>query len=298
MRALRFWCAAASLALAGCSGDTTAPQDAGTIAVFGTLYIGKTIDEPGIRVSRVQPIEAPYDRDEAAVNDALVTIRREGAPAPDTLRLARPGEYVGSGFSIAARTTYHLRVVVPGGPEITATTTTPDSFSASGGPPHGPVEYEALQDLYPILVRCENAKQILLVDAYCNEDWEDARYVNPFGSRNAPEDYDEYGGDNGPPRHISAYFRLDQIVRDGDAYVIDFYSAMMAYYGSYDVHVLSIDDNTYNYLYRDHPEENGGIEGGIGLFGSAERRVWTVVSVPNVVPDGLGAASLLSEPDR
>ena len=29
-----------------------------------------------------------------------------------------------------------------------------------------------------------------------------------------------------------------------------------------------IDDNFHNYLYKEHAELNGGIEGGIGVFGS------------------------------
>jgi hypothetical protein len=271
---------AALLALAGCAEDTTGPQATGTIAVFGTLYIGeRPAGVNGIHVTRVEPIDAPYDADSAAVNDALVTLLREGEVEPDTLEWMGPGVY-GTWRTIEARTTYHLRVEVPGHAPITASTTTPYAFEAEGGPPHRHVAYDSLQAFYPILVRCEDPRQVFVVDAYCQEKWEDARYVNPFGNRNAPDDYDEYGGDNGEPRHIFGYFRLEQVVMSGDAYLIDFYSAMMVFYGEYDVQVLSIDDNTYNYIYRDHPEENGGIVGGIGLFGSAQRRVWTLVSEP------------------
>ena len=42
---------------------------------------------------------------------------------------------------------------------------------------------------------------------------------------------------------------------------------------------MSIDQNYYNWLYRDHREENGGINGGIGVFGSACRRLWNVRAV-------------------
>jgi hypothetical protein len=272
--------AAAAVALAGCTGDSTAPQKNSEIAVFGTLYVGEAVsDTNAIFVTRVRPVDEYYDRDEAAVNDALVTIRRDGADSPDTLMLVRPGRYADSTLFIEPRTTYHLRVATPDGRVLTAMTTTPYPFQVEAGPPTVPssqVPHSVLQDSFPVLVRCENPDQVFVVDAYCLETWETARYVNPFGSHNAPDNDDEYGNENGEPRHIFAYFRIGQVVTENDAYVIDFYSAMIAFFGLFDVQVLSVDDNTYNYLYRDHPEEHGGIVGGIGLFGSAQRRVWRI----------------------
>jgi hypothetical protein len=50
----------------------------------------------------------------------------------------------------------------------------------------------------------------------------------------------------------------------------------MAFYGQYEVGVYSIDDNYYNYLYRDHPERNGGVTGGVGCFSSACRKTYRV----------------------
>jgi hypothetical protein len=51
---------------------------------------------------------------------------------------------------------------------------------------------------------------------------------------------------------------------------------MMVFYGRQQVQLLSIDDNYYNFLYREHPEESGGIIGGIGVFGSAYRKDYRV----------------------
>ncbi|MBD3335029.1 MAG: hypothetical protein GF355_05895 [Candidatus Eisenbacteria bacterium] len=59
--------------------------------------------------------------------------------------------------------------------------------------------------------------------------------------------------------------------REEELFRIEFYSAMMVFYGRYEVQLLAIDDNAYNYLYREHPEESGGIVGGLGVFGSAYR---------------------------
>lgn len=271
-----------ALALAGCSSDATAPQETGTIAVFGTLFVGEALpsfpDTNAVHVTRVRPIDERYDREEAAVDDAVVTLLRDGAAAPDTLSLRGAGAYGNPNVVIRPNTMYRLRVEVPGHDPITAATTTPDSSEIAGGPPPFVPEHESLQDRYPILVRCGNPEQVFLVDAYCRETWVTARYVNPFGSHNAPDDDEEYGGENGEPRHIFAYFRIEQVIQSDGAYVIDFYSAMMAFFGAYDIQVLAIDANLYNYLYRDHPEENGGIRGGIGLFGSAQRRVWHVTT--------------------
>jgi hypothetical protein len=267
----------ALVSFAGCAGDATAPETRDEIAVFGSLYVGERVTSSNaVLVTRVRPIDEPYDLGAAAVENAIVTLWRDGIPSPDTLASVGGGRYENSSVAIDPLTTYRLRVEVPGDRVLTAVTTTPHAFEWEGGAPRAPVpvRHGAIQDSFPIFVRCEDPEQIFLVDVYCRENWEDARYVNPFGGVEGPQDYGEYGGDNGEPRHIFAYFRLEQVVEEAPGYRIDFYNAMMAFFGDYDVQVLSIDENTYNWLYRDHPEENGGIVGGIGLFGSAQRAHW------------------------
>lgn len=284
LRSVALCLLALAAGVTGCSDDATAPPR-DEVAVFGYLFVGETVGAADpIVVTRVRPIGAYYDPAEAAVNDAVVTLRREGDTRAETLRAVGPGAYAAPGFPIEERTTYDLRVEIPGDRVLEARTTTPYAFDIDGGPPVLPdsVPHSIVQDTYPILVACENPAQIALVDVYCREAWQDARYITPFGDHAAPDDYDEYGGDNGEPRHIQAYFRLQDLVRTGggsgagERYVIDFYSAMMAFYGTYTVQVFTIDDNYYRFLYRDHPEEEGGIVGGIGVFGSACRRSWEV----------------------
>ena len=268
---------------AGCSDDATEPPTRDEVAIFGYLYIGETVSvENAILVTRVRPVGEFYDPVEATVNDALVTLRRVGDAEPETLRAVGPGSYAAPDYPIEARATYDLSVAIPGDRTLHARTTTPFAFEAEGGPPGLPdsVPHTILQDAHPVYLACDDPEQIALVDVYCREDWEPARYIYPFGDREAPDDYAEYGGDNGEPRHISAYFRLNDLVRVGEGaderFVIDFYSAMMAFYGAYAVQVFTIDDNYYRFLYRDHPEEEGGIVGGIGVFGSACRRSWEI----------------------
>lgn len=274
--------ATALVALVGCGGDTSGPATADEFTVFGYLYVGEQVGEANaIRVSRVRPIDELYDRDAAGVSNAIVTLTPEGG-TPETLELVAPGAYADSAVVIAPLTTYHLRIEVPGERVITAATTTPVAIQIEGGPPEIPetVRQEILQDSYPVAVTCDDPEQILLTDVYCLEDWRAARWIYPIGPDETPTDYEEYGGDDGEPRHIFAYFRANDIVQEAGQYRIDFYGAMMAFYGRYTVHVSAIDTNTYDYIYKDHPEENGGVVGGIGLFGSACRRTWRVQVTP------------------
>lgn len=268
----------------GCSDDATEPPTRDEVAVFGYLYVGEAVSvENAILVTRVRPVGEFYDPAEAAVNDALVTLRREGESKPETLVAVGPGSYAAPDYRIEARAAYDLAVEIPGDRTLHARTTTPFALEAEGGPPVLPdsVPHAILQGAFPVYLACDDPEQIALVDVYCREEWETARYIYPFGDREGPEDYAEYGGDNREPRHIVAYFRLSDLVRvaggGGDErFIVDFYSAMMAFYGTYTVQMFTIDRNYYNFLYRDHPEEEGGIVGGIGVFGSACRRSWEV----------------------
>jgi hypothetical protein len=282
---IRRWALSLALALAaGCGdGDTTGPETRDEIVVFGYLYVGETVsEENAIRVSRTAPVLDPYDRDETAITGAVVILRREGSAERDTLAEVAPGTYADSAFAVEALATYHLRIEIEGEDSITASTTTPWPFTITREPLALPdsMRHSAIADSFPIYLLCDNEEQIFLVDAYCLENWEDARYIDPFGAEEGPEDYQEYGGDNGEPRHIAPYFRVKGLEREGDEYRIGWYGDLMAFYGLYDIQVLSIDDNIYNWLYRDHPELYGGVRGAIGVFGSAHRAAWRVRAVP------------------
>jgi hypothetical protein len=267
------------LALTGCEGDVTGPSLRDEIAVFGFLYVRESVTESNaLLVTRTQPVLDPYDPEQAVVTDATVTLRPEGQSVPDTLEMVRPGYYADPEFNVAPLTTYHLTVSIPGEEIITATTTTPVSYSLYNGPLPLPATMR-LADIpgrYAFELTCSDPRQIFLLDVYCLESWEDARYVNPWGDHDRPDDEGEYGYENREPRRMSAYFRIEDVPRDGDFYTIGFYSAMMVFWGNYEVNLLAVDDNYYNFLYREHPEESGGIVGGIGVFGSACRSRYLV----------------------
>ena len=51
-----------------------------------------------------------------------------------------------------------------------------------------------------------------------------AFYVYSVGSESHPKDYQDYGGDNGQPRHIFAYGRVRNLARANGGYLVSFYS--------------------------------------------------------------------------
>lgn len=269
------------LLLSGCGGAPTKPKYVEEIAVSAYLYVGEAVsDSSPVVLTRTRPVDEYYDASEAAIRDAVVTLRADDTALEDTLRMVAPGRYANPAVVIRPRTTYHLKAQV-GGATIAASTTTPIAFDVLRAPRVMPdvMRLAAIADSFPLIVSCPDPEQIFLVDVYCLEAYQNARYVHRIGSADHPKDYGEYGGDNGEPRHISAYFRLKDLGGGEAGYRISFYGDMMAFYGEYLVGVFSIDQNYYNYLYRDHPELSGGIRGGIGVFGSACRRQYHVRAV-------------------
>jgi len=114
-----------------------------------------------------------------------------------------------------------------------------------------------------------------MVDVYCEESWENAKYIYVFAGQEEPEDYEEYGGASGEPRHIFGFSMMKDLDKRPDIapniYEIDWYGAMIVFCGHYTVTVLAMDENYHSYLYKEYPELYGGINGGIGIFGSASR---------------------------
>lgn len=277
------WSVLAGLSLAilsaACASDATKPKYDRQIALFGYLYVGEAVsDTNGIRLERTRPVDEYYDPEQALIRNAVVTLRADSAAVADTLPMTQPGIYANPEVVIRERTTYHLTATIDG-TTVTATTTTPLAFETPREPrtvDAGAMRQSVIADSFPIVVTCPDPAQVFLVDCYCQENWQVARFIHRFGSDETPQSYDEYGGDNGPPRHLNAFFRLRDVRLSDEGYRLSFYGDMMWFYGRYEIGVFSIDDNYYNYLYRDHPELSGGVAGGIGVFGSACRKRYPV----------------------
>lgn len=268
-----------------CSNEDGAPDYQEDITVFGYLFVDEAVTaDNAIFVGRTLPINEFYEENDAAISDALVTIQKDGAARVDTLRepdpIAKPGFYSNPDLIIEELTIYHLTVRT-GEKVVTAQTMTPYRLQMVEEPTvmPGTMVFEDIPDSNRVTFRCADPteEQVCLVDVYCLEDYQNARYIYEFNGHEYPDDEDEYeGGDSGEPRNIIGYLRLKHFDEEAGTYVFDWYGAMFAFYGRYELGFYTIDDNYYNFLYREHPELNGGVTGGIGVFGSASRSVYTV----------------------
>ena len=262
----------------GCSRAPTSPVFVEETTVFATLYVNELLTQTNaVTLRRTRPVDQPYSLADAAVRGAIVLLQAEGAAAPDTLTMSQPGQYSNPSVLIRPRTTYHL-TVHDGAHTLTASTTTPAPFSVSAAPRPAPgtMVHSEIATRWPIVLDGSDPEQIMLMDTYCLEPLENAHYVNPIGDRDTPKDDKEYGGAQTPPRNVFLYFRLGDLPRDPSGYRLAFYGDMMQFYGRYKLGLFAIDANYYNFLYRDQPETHGGVNGGIGVFGSAARVTWVV----------------------
>ena len=124
----------------------------------------------------------------------------------------------------------------------------------------------------PVYVKSDSLEQIILVDMFCNETFENAEYLYPFNDNHKnPEDRNEYdGGKNSEPRHIQALVPYKELVSDQypGLNVIYWYASMIVFKGSNTMQITAIDANYHDFIMKEHPVYSGGIEGGIGVFGS------------------------------
>lgn len=268
--ALLFLCVA-------CDENPSEPDYQKEIALFGYLRGNEPLNSANaIMIAYSQPITDYYELEKAAITGANVTLtdasNNQIYKLNDTAE--KPGFYFNDSLMIRVKTTYHLRVEIDD-KVVTASTTVPPALTIETELSKDSVTQayrENLGKTKPIYIDCESTDQIVLVDMFCNELWQNAEYVSPFHENHKyPDDQEEYdSGRNGEPRHIMAFARLKDFVSAvyPDQYVIFWYSSMIVFYGSYTLQVLAIDDNYHKFLYAEHPELNSGIDGGIGVFGS------------------------------
>jgi hypothetical protein len=247
------------------------------VAIFGYLWGGENLDEAhAILVTWTQPISDYYDPANAVIDNATVRIIHEGSGRSVTLQpsTSHPGLFFNDSLLIEYGAAYRLEVDA-GETRVSARTTVPPRmgfYTPLNADTLNWVRPENLGREKPVFLECESLEQIILVDVYCNEEYYNAEYIQPFSeNRKFPQSQEEYdGGRDAEPRHIRAFMMYRDLAAtafDG-RHVVYWYDALIAFYGSYTLQVLAIDDNYHNYLYREHPERSGGINGGLGVFGS------------------------------
>ncbi len=289
---------------AGCSNEGDNPDFQEEIAVFGYLFVGEAINpDNAIYISKTTPLEVEFEPNTTGViSDAFVTLQKEGSTDPVVLDEVpdHPGHYYNSNIIIEAQTRYDLYIEAEG-KTITSQTLTPYPMEVVEEPIGIPASliyydngelcptdtipdsmtmvYDNIPDYHRVAFTCPDPseEQICMVDVYCLEKVRDARYIYVLNDHDRPDDSDEYEGNgNDEPRHISGLLRLKHFDQEGDNYIFDWYGGMIVFWGRYELGFYTIDENYYNFLYREYPERKSGIEGGIGVFGSASRSTYYV----------------------
>ncbi|MFZ5517748.1 MAG: hypothetical protein ACOY90_13970 [Candidatus Zhuqueibacterota bacterium] len=259
-----------------CEKNPAKPGYQKEVSVFGFLW-GNTALTPehAILITHSQPIDDYYDVNEAAISNTLVTVTDENSGRTYFLKevAGKPGFYYNDSLFVTPKTTYLLRVFLDDR-EVTAYTTVPPELKMTTALKIDEVNYVYRDNLgfeKPVTLETENANQIIKVEMFCNETYDKAEYIYPFtNDHKFPEDQDEYDqGANAEPRHIQTLVNYrDLISSQFPGHVVYWYSSMIVFYGSNTMQILAIDDNYHNYFHMEHPELNGGINGGIGVFGS------------------------------
>jgi hypothetical protein len=262
---------------AGCDKNPAAPEYQKEVTVFGFLWGNEYLTaDHAMMLSYSQPITAYYDFNQAAIRGAEVSLTEIGSGVSHFLMESpeKPGFYFNDLVFIKPKTSYTLRISVDGR-EVTATTTVPPQLELQTELDTvnvNQVNHTNLSKSIPIFLDCESPEQVILVDMYCNESYETAEYVTEFFGQSQPGSVEEYeSGQNGEPRHIMGFGKYETFTSANfpNRYVVDWYSSMIVFFGSYTLQVMAIDKNYQTYLTtQEYREFESGIEGGIGLLGS------------------------------
>jgi len=266
----------AMIIISGCEKNPAEPDFQKEITIFGYLYGNEQLGpEHAIRVFNTRPVTSYYDPNEAAVTGADVTITQKSNGTVTKLieSATQSGYYYNNSLLILPKETY-LLTVKAGDKVVTASTTVPAELNTESQLSTNSVNYEYRTNLgydKPVFLEHENAEQVIMVEMYCNEPYNNAEYVNPFQDHKYPDDEDEYeGGGNGEPRRIWALVPFKDLVSGlyDNRPTVYWYSSMIVFFGSNTMHIMAIDNNMHDFLTKENPELSGGLSGGIGVFGS------------------------------
>ncbi|MCF7918526.1 MAG: DUF4249 family protein [Candidatus Cloacimonetes bacterium] len=278
------------LILGSCSENTSGMRyETGNYYVSCLLKAGAFIDgENSVKVGKTQDIEnAQWDM--LADSTAQVKIKEISPNSTVTgevlltwkeeLRAYIDADGV---MPINEKNTYELEVVTKNGQIITASTTVPQAIEVLGDSQYSeePVwafeviddewlelELETADAEHPVQIRTLDDEEFnLYTEFWCLEDVENAEYTFPEGDNDYPADNEEYMGDTHQyPRRLRNFFMFQP---ENGIVNYNSYQADLKFYGRFRMKVYSIDENYLSYLYKADGYEHGGIEGGIGVFGS------------------------------
>ncbi len=250
-----------TLLFSGCSEPTTSGEYRDELTVSGFLFAGRGIDS--ILVQRTAKIDGDWSPEQVAIRNATVIITGNGIV--DTLRYdsAQPGRYYSMRTDniIKPQETYLLRVMVPGYPDVTGSTTVPgptritnreeltDTLRYNSGVRLFKWEESPLYADYVISVRSLDMKA------------EKTRDDNPHDNG---EDTDNYRINR------TVYFFGFQGMKQTE---IPWF--VFRYYGRNSITFSAIDENYYDYIKQlgmpstDIRDIRYRLHGALGVFGSA-----------------------------
>lgn len=280
--------------------DLTSPKrfDDDLLVISGYLQAGKTIDmENPIFVGKTVGTEGG-NAFNTIIADALVTIEDYSDNSLDTLSYIFDSSGVGyynQNLLIQPGVTYKIAVsAVIDFDTLYAwaeTTVPPDMYldldyynlaTENYGYANEYMEeqlpeipYENVENDFPVYSRFDDSSVVHIYYNYlCLEEFSTSlEFTDPiFGYDHLEEDdqesYDSPLSNN--MRESNMLWRYQPLQdSDGNWYLLEnTYAGGFQYYGRYRITIFSVDKNFYTYKYHSEGYSNGGIQGGIGYFGS------------------------------
>lgn len=285
---------AAVIFAGGC--DTTATQPDTQVVV--EAYLRARVPVPSVRLTRSVEVDERYVPSDAAVRGADVAIQQLGGDG-EVLRSVeleeeRPGVYGPANSPLVQpRTTYRLVVTTPGGTEITATTTVPDTLSVLSAENQRAVYQGPAQPTLTITAPQSNREQqsvllltttsLLNFETTPEEELRD-QLTPPYASGYDPET-DTLAAYRVTSSGVLNEENFDRTPSGNIETRVPWLS--VAFFGRNEVGVHVIDDNLYDFIRTQQVQQGGPsggglapgeipnvidpVEGGTGIFGSFAR---------------------------
>jgi len=295
------------LALSIMSCDLTSEKrfTSGTVVITGMIYAGETITkENAIYIGRsVEIDEISVEAFETAFDSVFVrdldTQLSKRLTFVTTVINNRPkiGYFdADSTFVIQAGHKYRVVAYYAAGDSTYGETTVPLEFTVVDNAKYvtdkadvGSVEmkHTEIDDLWPLRIEVDSpTPKVIYMEYYClwNYDQFEGKPYMTMGDYlgmdipvDKPEDYDSFM--DGYPRKNKYFDKL--IPMNGNILTIPFNQFNYLFYAPYRTTIYSVDDNFYKYIYKDQPYFHGGVQNGIGYFGSAYKEVRYTTIVKN-----------------
>jgi len=247
-----------------------------TITLENPVLLGKTIPAEGATLEDLFIMDADvkvyeYNRENQLTNSVQLDFSYD--PDPEDEKWG----YVDLEGLMVIQSGFRYEIIAINEQDtISASTVVPETISVLPDPtgytddpedePYPEMVYDYVDRDHPIQIQTvDNEVFPLYAEFYCLEEWYEAEWVRPFNS-DYPEDEEEYENpSNGSPRKIVSFYPFQPV---NNLVNYQFYQSAFVFYGRYEVIINAIDDNYYHYLYKPEGYNHGGINGGIGYFGS------------------------------